>query len=141
MDDTQLALTLARARIGIGVTLVLAPGMSARRLSGHRAAGIEPLLTRMLGARDAMLGLGTVIAIDRGAPVRGWIEASAAADAADCLACLLSKSRMSSRAFSVTLALASGAALAGGYLARRLDPAPPAHPHQPEAAITGHPEP
>ena len=141
MDDTRLALTLARARIGIGVTLMLAPGTSARMLSGRRAAGIEPLLTRMLGARDLMLGLGTVIALDRGAPVRGWIEASAAADAADGFSCLLARSRMSPRAFSATLVIGFGAALAGGYLARRLDPPPPAHPHQPEAAITGHPEP
>jgi hypothetical protein len=140
MDDAQLAITLARARIGIGVTLVLAPGISARMMSGRKAAGIEPLLTRMLGARDMLLGLGTVIAVDRGAPVRGWIEASAASDVADSLACLLARSRMSSGAFSATVALASGSAIACAYLSRRLDPPPPAHPHQPEAAITGHPE-
>lgn len=140
MDDAQVALTLARARIGIGLTLVMLPGLSARMLSGRKAAGIEPLLTRMLGARDLVLGLGTVIALDRGAPVRGWVEASAASDVADTLACLLAKSRMSAPAFSVTMALASGSAAAGAYLSRRLDPPPPAHPHQPEAVLTGHPE-
>ncbi|HWD69682.1 MAG TPA: hypothetical protein VG293_05765 [Solirubrobacteraceae bacterium] len=140
MDDAQVTLTLARARIGIGLTLVMLPGLSARMLSGRKAAGIEPLLTRMLGARDLVLGLGTVIALDRGAPVRGWVEASAASDVADTLACLLAKSRMSAHAFSVTVALASGSAAAGAYLSRRLDPPPPAHPHQPEAVFTGHPE-
>ena len=141
MDDAQLALTVARARIGIGLTLVIAPGISARMMSGRKATGIEPPLTRMLGARDLMLGLGAVIALDRGAPVRGWIEASAGADVADSVACVLARSRMSPRAFSGTLGIASGAAVLGAYLSRRLDPPPPAHPNQPEAALTGHPEP
>jgi hypothetical protein len=140
MDDAQLALGLARARIGIGLTLMVAPGTSARMLSGRKAAGIEPLLTRMLGARDLMLGLGTVIALDRGAPVRGWIEASAASDVADCLSSVLAKKRMSAHAFSATVGLAAGSAAAGAYLSRRLDPPPAAHPHQPEATITGHPD-
>lgn len=140
MDDAQLAMTLARARIGIGLVLVLAPGRSARMMSGRRAAGIEPMLTRMLGARDMMLGLGTVIAVDRGAPVRGWIEASAASDVADSVACLLARSRISTGALRATVAIASGSAIAGAYLSRRLDPPPAAHPNQPEAAVTGHPE-
>ncbi len=140
MDDANIALLLARARIGIGVALVAAPGFGARALSGRSASGIEPLLTRMLGARDLTLGLGTVIALDRGAPVRGWLEAAALADTADCVASLLSRSQMSQRALLGTLSLASASALAGAYLARRLDPAPPAHPNQPEAVLTGHPE-
>ena len=140
MDDAKIALLLARGRIGIGLAAVLAPGLASRALSGRSASGIEPLLARMLGARDVTLGLGTVIALDRGAPVRGWLEASAVSDAADCISSLLAKKRMSRTAFSGTVALAAGAATLGAYLARRLDPAPPAHPHQPEAVITGHPE-
>lgn len=140
MDDAQLALTLARARIGIGAAALIAPGLASRALSGRAAAGIEPLLARMLGARDMVLGLGTVIALDRGAPVRGWLEASAVSDAVDCASSLLSKKRMRSLAFTGTVALAAGSAGLGAYLARRLDPAPPAHPNQPEAVITGHPE-
>lgn len=139
MDDAALALTLARARIAIGVAAVAAPGFASRALSGRSASGIEPLLARMLGARDVTLGLGTVIALDRGAPVRGWLEASAVSDAADCLSSLLARSRMSKLAFGATVALAAASAVTGAFLATRLDPAPPAHPHQPEAVITGHP--
>lgn len=140
MDEAHLALLLARARIGIGIAAVVAPGLASRVLSGRSASGIEPLLARMLGARDLTLGLGTVIAIDRGAPVRGWLEASAASDAVDCISSLLAKSRMSRRAFGGTVVLAASSAVSGALLARRLDPAPPAHPKQPEAVITGHPE-
>ena len=140
MDDAKLALGLARARIAIGLAAVMAPGLAARALSGRPASGIEPPLARMLGARDLALGLGTVIALDRGAPVRGWLEASALSDTADFASCLLAKSRMSPRAFAATAALGGGSAAFGVFLSRRLDPAPPAQPHQPEAVITGHPE-
>lgn len=139
MDDARIALLLARARIGIGLSAVAAPGFATRVLSGREPSGIEPLLTRMLGARDLTLGLGTVIALDRGAPVRGWLEACAFSDTADCISSLLAKSTMNPRAFAATVGLAAGSAGLGVFLARRLDPAPPAHPHQPEAVITGHP--
>jgi hypothetical protein len=140
MDEANIALLLARARIAIGVAAMVAPGLASRVLSGRKASGIEPLLARMLGARDLTLGLGTVIAIDRGAPVRGWLEASAVSDAVDCLSSLLAKSRMSKLAFVGTVSLAATSAVTGAVLATQLDPAPPAHPHQPEAVITGHPE-
>lgn len=141
MDDAQLALALARGRIAFGVAAVVAPGLTTRLLAGRKAAGIEPPLTRMLGARDLALGLGTVIALDRGAPVRGWIEGAAVSDAVDAVTSLLARKRMSPGAFKGTLLLGAGSAACGAYLSRRLDPPPPAHPHQPEAAITGHPEP
>ena len=136
-----MALLLARARIAIGAAAMVAPGVSVRVLSGRSKSGIEPLLARMLGARDVTLGLGAVIALDRGAPVRGWLEASAASDTADCLASVLARSHMSRWAFGPTVTLAAGSALLGAFLSRRLDPAPPAHPNQPEAVFTGHPEP
>jgi hypothetical protein len=47
---------------------------------------------------------------------------------------------MSPRAFAGTMVLGSSSAALGIYLSRRINPAPPAHPHQPEAAMTGHPE-
>jgi hypothetical protein len=140
MDDAKVALTAARARIAIGLAAVVAPGLASRALSGRKAAGIEPLLARMLGARDLTLGLGAVIALDRGTPVRGWIEGAAVSDTVDAVASLLARKRMRPRAFTGTLALASASAALGAYLSRRLDPPPPAHPHQPEAVITGHPE-
>jgi hypothetical protein len=141
MDDAKIALALARGRIGFGIAAVVFPGLTARLLGGRKATGVEPLLARMVGARDLTLGLGAVIALDRGAPVRGWIEGAAVSDAVDAAASLLAKKRMSPRAFRATIALASGSAALGVYLSRRLDPPPPAHPHQPEAVITGHPEP
>jgi hypothetical protein len=141
MDDAKLAIAMSRVRIGIGATALIFPGLLTRGLTGRKASGAEPLFARMLGARDLALGLGAVIAIDRGAPVRGWIEGAAMSDSVDALAGLIAHKQLTPRALKGTLALAGGAAVAGAYLSRRLDPAPPAHPHQPEAVITGHPEP
>jgi hypothetical protein len=140
MDDATLALLLARGRMAIGVAAMAAPAFSARVMSGgSEAVGVEPLFARMLGARDLALGLGTVIALDRGAPVRGWLEGAALADATDFVATLLARKRISNRAYGGTLGLAGASAVLGIVLSRRLDPAPDAHPGQPEAVVTGHP--
>lgn len=141
MDLAKLAMTLARARIAVGVSAVALPGFAARAMGDRRGGdGLAPLFARMLGARDVALGLGTVIALDRGAPVRGWLEGSAMSDTVDCLACLIARDRMSPFAAKASAVLGGGSALAGILLSRRLDPPPPAHPGQPEARATGHPE-
>ncbi len=140
MDTANLAMLLARGRIAIGTAAVATPGLAARAMGGRRSsAGLAPLFLRMLGARDIALGLGTVIALDRGAPVRGWLEGSALSDTVDCLACILARDRLTPTAARASAGLGAGSALAGIFLSRRLDPPPPAHPGQPEARATGHP--
>ena len=139
MDDAKLAIWVARGRIAIGLVAVVAPRLATRQMSGGREAqGIAPVFARMLGARDVALGLGTVIALDRGAPVRGWLEGSALSDTADCLACTLGREHLSSNAFAASVGLGGASAILGVLLSRRLDPPPPAHPGQPEAVATGH---
>lgn len=121
MNEEGLALVLARMRIGIGAAAMIAPGVAAGALSGRRASGIEPLLARMLGARDVTLGLGTVLAIRRRSPARGWLEGSALSDSADVLSCLLARDEMRSRSFLATLMLGGASAAGSIILARRLD--------------------
>jgi hypothetical protein len=139
MEDASLAMTLARGRIAIGVAAAVAPRMATRVMSRRRGSeGVAPLFARMLGGRDIALGLGTVIALDRGKPVRGWLEGSALADAVDCIACVLARRGMSPGAFRAAAGVGAASAVLGGVLSRRLDPPPPAHPGQPEAVATGH---
>lgn len=135
-----MAVGAARARIVLGAAMVLAPAVSARLLGGRDGAqGASRLLARMVGAREVGLGLGVVIALDRGAPVRGWLEACALADGADLAACLLARDRVPRGTLPGVLALAGGGALLHAWLARRLDPAPPPEPGHLEAVATGHP--
>jgi hypothetical protein len=140
MDDAALAISLARCRIAIGVAAVAAPRLAARLMDRRRRAdGIAPVFARMLGARDVALGLGTVVALDRGKPVRGWLEGSALADTADCVACVLARKNLSPLALAAAAGMGGASAILGAWLSRRLDPPPPPLPGQPEAVATGHP--
>jgi hypothetical protein len=141
MDDATLAMSIARGRIALGASALVAPRLAARVMgAGRSPSGTTTVLARMLGGRDVALGLGTVIAVDRGKPVRGWLEGSALADAVDCLACLLARKELPPNVVRATLALGGVSAIAGVVLSRRLDPPPSAHPGQPEAVATGHPD-
>jgi len=139
MDARTLAVAGARARIAIGVAGVAAPAAAARIMGGRSGAdGAAPLFVRMVGARDIALGLGAVVAIDRGAPVRGWLEGAALADAVDGVTAILGRDRLTPNAFTGTVVIAAASAVVGALLARRLDPPPPPDPGHLEAAATGH---
>ena len=142
MEPRGLATVLARGRIAIGAAALAAPGLAGRVMFGREGSrpGVTAL-ARMLGGRDLVLGLGVVIALDRGAPVRGWLEACAVADTIDLVTCTLAREQIPPATYVNTVALAGGAALAGLWLSRRLDPAPAAEPGHPEAIATGHPAP
>jgi hypothetical protein len=141
MDDATVALFVARGRIAFGAAAVAAPRLAARIMgAGRTPTGTTPVLARMLGGRDVALGLGTVIAVDRGKPVRGWLEGSALVDAVDCLACLLARKELPPNVVRATLGLGGASAIVGIVLSRRLDPPPSPHPGQPEAVATGHPD-
>ncbi len=140
MDAKTVAVAGARARIAIGIAGIVAPGAAARLMGGRSgSAGLAPVVVRMLGARDIALGLGAVIAIDRGAPARGWLEAAALADTGDLVASVLGRDRLTPGAFKATAALSGASAALGALLARQLDPPPPPDPGHPEAIATGHP--
>ena len=141
MEDAKLAMFAARCRIAIGTAAVAVPGLAARVMGGRRGPeGVAPLFARMLGARDVALGLGTVIALDRGAPVRGWLEASALADTVDCAACVVAREDLAPTVLRAAAGLGAASASLGIFLSRRLDPPPPPQPGQPEAVATGHPK-
>lgn len=140
MRDPRPAVFLSRARIAVGVAALIAPRLAGRIIGGRQATPPTALFARMLGARDLALGLGTVIALDRGAPVRGWLEASALADACDCIATLLAREHLSPAVIRATAGSAAASTVIGIVMARQLDQPLPADPGHPEAIITGHPQ-
>ena len=124
MEGRDLAVSLAGARIAIGVVSLLAPGVVARTMTGRDGAeGGTRLFARMVGARDLALGLGLLVALNRGAPVRGWLEASAVVDGIDATACLLARDHIRTSVFPGAVGLAAPGALLSAWLARQLDPA------------------
>jgi hypothetical protein len=75
----------------------------------------------MVGARDIGLGLGVLIALDRGAPVRGWLEASALVDGLDAAACLLARDHIRTSLLPGVTGLAASGALLSAWLSRQFD--------------------
>jgi len=139
MEPREIAVALARGRIALGLAALAAPSAAAGVMFGRRAGRGTIALTRMLGGRDLALGLGVVIALDRGAPVRGWLEACGLADSVDAVGCVLAHEEIPATTLTPTVAIAGASALVHAWLSRQLDPPPAASPGHPEAVATGHP--
>jgi hypothetical protein len=121
MAGRVLAVGVAGGRIGIGVVSLLAPGLVGRTMTGDDGSGGTRLFARMVGARDVALGLGVLAALDRGAPVRGWLEASAVVDGIDAAACLAARRHIRPRVLPGVVGLATAGAVLSAWLARQLD--------------------
>jgi hypothetical protein len=129
MEERDLAVTLARGRIAFGVVSLLAPGLVARTMTGgDESDGGTRLFVRMIGARDLGVGLGLHLALDRDAPTRGWLEASAVIDGIDVAACLLARHHLRPGVFPGTLGMAATGTMLSAWLARQLDPGLSQHP-------------
>jgi hypothetical protein len=127
MEGRNLAVGLARGRIAIGVVSLLAPGVVARTMTGRDGSGGgTSLFAGMVGARDLGLGVGMLIALDSGGPVRGWLEASALVDGIDVAACVLAREHIRPRVRPGVVGLAATGALLSAWLSRQLDSAPSA---------------
>ena len=103
---------------------LLAPGFVGRTMTGRDGSeGGTRLFARMVGARDFGLVLGLLVALNRGAPVRGWLEASPVVDGIDATACLLARDHIRTRVLPGALGLAAAGTLLSARLAGQLDPA------------------
>jgi hypothetical protein len=121
-----LAVSLAGGRIAIGLVSLLAPGFVGRTMTGRDGSGGGTrLFARMVGARDLGLGLGLLVALNRGAPARGWLEASAVVDGIDTTACLLAREHIRTSVLPGAVGLAGAGALFSAWLARQPDAAEP----------------
>jgi hypothetical protein len=139
VEARDLALSQARGRIAVGAALLVAPGWTGRRWIGEPADDpAVKVLTRALGVRDLVIGLGAVIAMDRGAPARGWFEAAALSDSVDLIATVLARNAIPDGARKAVTMIAGGSAIACAALARAVDEPPVPDVQAPEAQLTGH---
>jgi hypothetical protein len=72
-------------RAGVGVALLVAPGVPLRVAGGDEPTGAALLLMRTIGIRDLVLGLGTVLATRSVDPadVGRWSAMTLASDSLD----------------------------------------------------------
>jgi hypothetical protein len=105
-------------RVVYGVALIAVPGRLARRWLGS-TAGDAPLQValRALGAREAILHAGALLALRQDAPLRPWLAASAAGDLTDVIATAAGRRRLPRGSAPATLAVGGGSALVSLVLA------------------------
>lgn len=122
MDDRELARFYAGGRVALGLLALLMPGRLVVALVGGERDRKAKTLGRMLGARDAVIGAGTLVALqEEKVPLRPWMTYGAVADGIDAVAILLAyRSLPKWRRFAMLL-LAAGGAATGGYLVTRFD--------------------
>ena len=109
-------------RVSYGLGLIAAPRRLALRWLGEAAGGAPvqvPL--RGLGARDAILHTGALLALRRGTPLRPWLAASIAGDLTDVIATAAGRRRLPAGSPLATLAVGGGSALVSILLAAAIE--------------------
>jgi len=119
MDLTRATVSaVLLARVSYGVALIAAPRRLALRWLGEDAnrAPLQVAL-RALGAREAILHGGAVLAAQREAPLRPWLAASVVGDLTDLIATAAERRRLPAGSPLATLAVGGGSALISALLA------------------------
>lgn len=122
LDTRQVLRTMSVGRVAVGSAMALLPGLAGRRWLGDAARSpATKVAVRAFGTRDALVGLGTLKALEEGQPVRPWALAGVAADATDAVATLLAFRHLPRGGRWLALLVAGGATAAGLAIADHLD--------------------
>jgi hypothetical protein len=123
-EPEAMALQIAAGRAVIAASILASPVRSARTLGADTATAQRVTwLTRMMGVRDAAIGVGGVAALrGKGSDGGPWLLAGAASDAVDALvlAGALKRGRVKGVVPAAIVPLAAGTAALGAVTALRL---------------------
>jgi hypothetical protein len=87
MDQRNTVLVIARGRVVMGLAMLVVPSIMLRVMFGRDASTrTARVMARMFGAREVVLGVGTITSVKEGTQDAEWTSASAVADAVDGLA-------------------------------------------------------
>jgi hypothetical protein len=105
---SNLARGLAVNRIAFGLGYIAAPERTGKGWVGKAAEkGGATVLTRALGARDLVLGVGALLAMrNGGGSARPWFAAHAVADATDLAATVAARDSLPRSGFRFALVMA-----------------------------------
>jgi hypothetical protein len=117
----EQAQILGLARAGIGAGMFLFPSLAARVwLSAPAKGSVSRVTMKALGAREVVLGIGTLMALEgRGEP-SAWVEAGALCDVADTYLVATTKGIPLHRRIA-SIAISASAAYIGIKAAEELD--------------------
>ena|SRR5205085_5662118 len=124
IDAKATAKAIAVGRMALGVSYSLAPGLALRLwpAQGSHADPAARFLARSTGIRDLAIGIGTFLALQKDAPVRGWLEAAMLADAGDAAAVVLGFRSLPRGRALLALTAASGTVVVARRLVGELSP-------------------
>jgi len=122
MTARQIATVHAGSRVVVGAALTLAPKAAAAGWIG-KDAGRTPVttLTRGLGVRDAVMGLGALSTLDDAEAAKPWLTACVVSDAVDLGATLMARDQLPKQGVAAVTAVAVGSAALGAWLLSALD--------------------
>lgn len=122
LDMRTLARFIAAGRVAIGTTLVVLPGVATGGwLGAEGKRGATKAVTRALGVRDALIGLGTIRALEHDDEVKSWLLAGALSDGVDAVATVLAWKHLPKRRRFLAVVFMAGAAAAGVAVAGQVD--------------------
>lgn len=111
MDEEDLARLYGVTRLTLGALTVLSPSLIAKVWMGRGAEeGVSRVALRGLGGREAALGFGLLVALERGHSPRRWLEAGAIADAGDALGTLSQRRTLPASRWVIATAIAAASA-------------------------------
>jgi hypothetical protein len=117
----------AAGRIAVGAGFLLNPSRSMRTWIGRDSdLASAQVITRALGARDLVLGAGTLASLDGGQGAERWLQASLVADATDLLATIAHRRELPRAGRALVIAVAATAVTLGvrALLPDRAAPSP-----------------
>ncbi len=118
----RLVIANAGGRVAIGIAFLLAPHALGGRWFGREATRpVAGVVTRMVAARDLVLGVGMLRALSRAEPVRPWFALAVGVETVDGVAALAARRHLPKWTVAATVVLASVGALSDALLARQLD--------------------
>lgn len=111
MEDEDLARLYGLTRLTLGAATVLAPSLVAKVWMGRGADdAVSKVALRGLGGREAALGFGLLVALERGGAVGKWLEAGAIADAGDAFGTFSQRKNLAPSRWLIATAIAGASA-------------------------------
>ena len=112
--DVTLARLTAAGRIAVGAGMLLNPRLSMRTWVGRDSDLVSArVLTRALGARDLMLGAGTMASLEAGEGTERWLHAALVGDATDLLVSVANRRELPRGGRDLVIAIAGTAVVLG----------------------------
>ncbi|HZQ26885.1 MAG TPA: hypothetical protein VFA94_04210 [Acidimicrobiales bacterium] len=115
----RLARLYCLARMGLGASVLAAPSGARVWLGDDVDRPVVQWLSRSLGIRDLVIGLGGYRALRRGEDAGPWLRAAAATDAMDAAAAALVVKRLPKPGGALMVGAAAAGAAVGFALAGR----------------------